>query len=369
VWAQVANVSHGANVAAEADFVSSPLALPEDISRTEVLWSDVKQALNDPCKFFVRRRLRANLDIYWQHHQTEEPFVPDGLELFQLREQWLSEALEHSAEESSAADFLQKQQSLGKLPVNSLGQVWSDDISEQLFPLAQQLVVEQQQPVAARGLIIRLEQAGNIQVIGELQEAFYTSDDAMAELIRYRLGGIRGKHLLDAWLDLVLASACGAGGSTNSADSSANDATVVRQARIYGLDKKTNRISQLVLKAPLQSEAINILEQCISWYWQCWSQPVALLPDLIWECFKTEMLDKLGGVAELIAEAQQKLIQKQLNSDFSSLHSHYVRRCLPELTNNLLQPESFDHWYQQCRPLFEPIWRHIKTETEAGGDY
>ena len=53
---------------------------PAELNKEQVLWPDVVQALTDPLKFFVRRRLKASLDSDWEQHDTSEPFAPAGLD-------------------------------------------------------------------------------------------------------------------------------------------------------------------------------------------------------------------------------------------------------------------------------------------------
>jgi exodeoxyribonuclease V gamma subunit len=373
IWADVANAAVPTSASennhseqkkdSQNTFVINSLPIPDEINQQEVNWQDVKQALLNPCKFFVQRRLRANLDIYWQHHQTEEPFVPDGLELFQLRQQWLqqqlSQAVDYPADQSF---FLEQQHALGKLPVNRLGAVWADDIQQEMTPLAQTLKAECIYPLDACALQLSIgDPDAKTRVIGELQQAYLAeennaalpvSDLNNAEIIRHRVGGIRGQHLLDAWLDLVLAAAAQPG--------------LVSHASVYGVvkgkDKKSSTIRKLVLKAPTQLQALDIVDQCLTLYWQCWQGPVDFIPDLLWESLLLSLSDKLDGDVELIEQEQQKLMLRQINSEFSPLHSVYIQRCLPELVEQLSQPDGFSCWYQQHYKLLADLHQHLRDD-------
>ncbi|WP_419810836.1 exodeoxyribonuclease V subunit gamma [Bacterioplanoides sp.] len=374
LWAQVANVSRGsinenrdpANALAMPEFLQQPLAIPDDIDTSEVHWQDVKEALANPAKFFVRRRLKSSLDMYWQQDQTEEPFAPNGLELYQLRQQWLSS---YDATVAETPDFLTRQQALGKLPVNQLGSVWSDDIQDELLPLAQTLAAQCQQPLDATTLQYTLAfehmvpdaldesqasaQSKSCRIIAELQQAYALSDaaDSDHQLIIYRTGAIRGEHLWQAWLDLLITSAARPG--------------LIQQARLYGLDKKAG-LMHYRLQAPSPALAQQRLPQLMSMYWMCWRQPQPLITDLLWHSLA---LPDASDDPDNWQEAWQKLLQKMINSEFSAFYDPYLLRCLPDIAQQLQDKTFAQRWLADYQPLLADIEQHlIRDDDECGSN-
>lgn len=339
IWAAVSNSREQTDV---ADFVPRALSIPAELERQEILWDDVKQALLNPARFFVRRRLRCGLDLFWQAQQTEEPFVPDSLELFQLREHWLEDfQVQHEAR------FLSRQQALGKLPVNNLGRVWAEQIEQQLLPLGHTLQAECDQPLEARTLQLTLAEG---RVIGELQQAFEQAAGHQ-QLIFHRVGGVRGQHVLSAWLDLVMASAAGA--------------SEVRQAVIYGLDKKSGAVIQYRLRAPAVHEAQALVQRAVDDYWQCWQQPLDFIIDVLWEHQQLMASGKYDQADEQ-QQARDKLLQQHLNNEYSPLADIYLQRCLPHLISQLQQPEFFQRWLEQYDVYVSSMAQHLLDDTSAG---
>ena len=370
VWADVANsggnhgksvagnisVNNSANNSSTADntaFLQHPLPIPEDIQTSDIHWQDVKQALLQPTRFFVQRRLRSNLDIYWQHHLTEEPFVPDNLELFQLRESWLV-----AYRQQQQSDYTERQQASGKLPVNQLGRVWSEDIGAQLSPMAEQLDQLCAQPLPAVTLQWQLH--NHSRVIAEVQDAFAFSTDNQAgddavtdnyghQYVYHRVGSIRGQHIWRVWLELVIAAAARPG--------------LIAQATLLGLDKKRG-LSVTVLRAPSQALAAEHVKQMVFWYWQCWQQPQPLIADLLWDDVGLQQTTNNDADGEALWQARQKHLHSQLNNEFSPLQDQYLRRCLPQLSEQLQQPEGYQQWLEPYQALFMDIANHLIEEGE-----
>jgi len=335
------------------EFLQYPLPIPEDIHTSDIHWQDVKQALLQPTRFFVQRRLRSNLDIYWQHHLTEEPFVPDNLELFQLRESWLE-----AYRQQQQSDYTERQQAGGKLPVNQLGRVWSEDIVAQLSPMAEQLDQLCAQPLPAVTLQWQLH--NNSRVIAEVQDAFVFTADVQVpddtvtdnyghQYVYYRVGSIRGQHIWRAWLELVIAAAARPG--------------LIAKATLLGLDKKRG-LSVTVLRAPSQALAAEHVKQMVSWYWQCWQQPQPLIADLLWDDVGLQQTTNNDADDDALWQARQKHLHSQLNNEFSPLQDQYLRRCLPQLSEQLQQPDGYQQWLEPYQAFFMDIANHLIEEVE-----
>ncbi|UTW46855.1 exodeoxyribonuclease V subunit gamma [Bacterioplanoides sp. SCSIO 12839] len=364
LWAQVANATETPE--SLTDFLQQPLDIPDDIDTSEVNWQDVKDALAHPARFFIQRRLKSSLDMYWQQEQTEEPFAPNGLELYQLRQQWMS-AYEQQGDEPS--DFLLRQQSLGKLPVNQLGSVWSEDIQDELSPLAQTLVVQCQHPVVATTLQYELSTPENenqrrCHIIAELQQAYHQSDQksdlgsADHQFIMYRTGAIRGEHLWRVWLDLLMVSAA--------------KPDFIQQAIVYGINKKDkksdeNGLVKYRLVAPSASLAKKRIEQLMSLYWRCWQQPQPFIAGLLWDSLLLPQHQE--GQAQDDSEtwqeawdAWQKLIQKMLNTDFSVFSDSYWLRCMPDMASQFQDETFVKQWLSDFQPFVRDIEQHLMTD-------
>lgn len=322
LWASVA-VAALAGTAEESGWQGVQLPEPAELNKEQVLWPDVVQALTDPLKFFVRRRLKASLDSDWEQHDTSEPFAPAGLDGYQLKHSWLQRMLAEPERLDNAAaeiqQFTRRQQALGQLPVHAIGKVWSDDITAGLMPLAQSLQVLTRQPMAARTLTVQLD---NTRIDGELQQAFVddASDDS-GYLVFSRAGSIRGRDIIQAWLQLVLASAAEPG--------------LIHSAQLLGTDKK-EPLQRLILRAPTPTVAQAQLRTALRWYWQCWCGPVLHLPDTLWQL--QQELNKISAKTEQEDEqneALDKWLQERLDSAYGELNFAYLQRCAPEFLQQL----------------------------------
>ncbi len=351
LWASVAAAAL-AGTEEESGWQGVQLPEPAELNKEQVLWPDVIQALTDPLKFFVRRRLKASLDSDWEQHDTSEPFAPAGLDGYQLKHSWLQRMLAEPERLDNAAaeiqQFTRRQQALGQLPVHAIGKVWSDDITAGLMPLAQSLQVLTQQPMAARTLTVQLD---NTRIDGELQQAFVeSSTDGSGYLVLSRAGSIRGRDVLQAWLQLVLASAAEPG--------------LIHSAQLLGTDKK-EPLQRLVLRAPTPALAQAQLRAALSWYWQCWCGPVLHLPDTLWQL--QQELAKISAktdVEDEQNEALDKWLQERLDSEFGELNSAYLQRCAPEFLQHL-DADRARKWLGKYGTLMQAAAEHQHVENGA----
>ncbi|WP_430462236.1 exodeoxyribonuclease V subunit gamma [Thalassolituus sp. LLYu03] len=361
VWAQVANAGllsagHGVTGHSAAEqaspWLTQALALPADLNQLQVLWSDVCQAMTDPMKFFMTRRLRATLDIHWQEHETEEPFAPGGLDFYLLKQEWLNRVMTNTGRlddvEADALVFTGRQQALGLLPVNQLGRVWSEGVATDVLPLAHTLFALTQQRMPSRALSYR---AGGCDISGELQQAFCEREgDDTGYLVLQRVGDIRGRDLLNAWLQLVLVAAAQPG--------------LISHAVLLGLGKEKNQkvLRRIVLKAPAQALAQAQVAQALIWYWQCWCQPLPHLPDTLWM-----LLNGIGNITQKTddPDEQQEALEKMLNEmaerESGELTSAYLQRCLPQFVSDDLL-NNHQQWLDDYGTLMRALSEHIVNE-------
>ncbi|PHS66406.1 MAG: exodeoxyribonuclease V subunit gamma [Thalassobium sp.] len=359
VWAEVAAQQSSPADAENDHFFSEPLTIPADIDTSQVAWEDVKQALADPLKYFVTRRLKASFDVYWQQHETEEPFALNGLDLYQLKDDWLQLAMAdiqqgHAKELSDELAFTRRQQALGQLPVNALGKVWSDNLIDYSRPLAHKIVALSEFRMDVRALTLTLEQGPEepCSVHGELQQAFVQQPtDSTGYLLYYRVGDLRGRHLLQAWLDALLVAAAAPG--------------TISHVRLLGLskDKGSVWLREVQLALPTGEEAIALVRQAVAWYWQCWCEPLAHLPDTLWSLIQAQerISEKHADDADAQADAMQKEISKLVEQDFGELASPYLQRCLPDFVAQL-QSQLPDQWLAEQGILLTSLKKYIKTD-------
>ncbi|MDO6805183.1 hypothetical protein Q4595_22215, partial [Wenyingzhuangia sp. 1_MG-2023] len=115
---------------------------------------------------------------------------------------------------------------------------------------------------------------------------------------------IRGKHLLAAWLELVLARQV--------------HGDAITHALVLGLDSK-QQVVQHRLDAPALQQANDILTACVAFYLQGWCQPQPLLPDLLWQLLQVE------------EEARDDVVAKATAQEFGELAAVSIVRCFPQL--------------------------------------
>jgi len=327
-----------ANRAAQA-FLTAPLNIPADLDTRTVAWKDIKEALLKPSAFFLRRRLKADLNLYWQEHTNEEPFNLDGLERYKLRNQLVDQAL--TGHDANVFEFTQQQQALGHLPVNNIGQVHGEGLVEDVAELIEALQSHLAAPAESRSLSIECEALipnvglTTTTIEGELQQIF------AGRLLHYRVGDIRGSHLLSLWLDLVFIVACDGGNSITGAD-------------IFGYNKK---LLEQHLSAPSHAEAVAYVQQCLALYWQHWCEPSDQLPDILWTLLKSD------------EEKHDKIIVEQLNRDIGEFAQIESQRCLPDLPRQLLDDELRASWLDKWQWLMSPIQAHdTSADSDSGFD-
>ncbi|MFP6790332.1 MAG: exodeoxyribonuclease V subunit gamma [Thalassolituus sp.] len=345
LWAAVANVGAqavDANRAAQA-FLTAPLNIPADLDTRTVAWKDIKEALLKPSAFFLRRRLKADLNLYWQQHTNEEPFNLDGLERYKLRNQLVDQAL--AGHDANVFEFTQQQQALGHLPVNNIGQVHGEGLVEDVAELIEALQSHLAAPAESRSLSVECEALipnvglTTTTIEGELQQVF------AGRLLHYRVGDIRGSHLLSLWLDLVFIVACDDGSDAGSK---------ITGADIFGYNKK---LLEQHLSAPSHAEAVAYVQQCLALYWQHWCEPSDQLPDILWTLLKND------------EEKHDKIIVEQLNRDIGEFAQIESQRCLPDLPRQLLDDELRASWLDKWQWLMSPIQAHdTSADSDSGFD-
>lgn len=348
LWAQVAKVGEGATVAV-SDWVTQPLALPEELNQDSAQLNDIVQALTHPAKFFVRRRLRAALETDWQEQDSNEPFGTDNLVKHKLKQEWLERVQTHPERlqylEADMQQFSQQQQALGRLPVHELGKHWGADIASTVKPLAEALPPLLATPLANTALSVHID---GTTILGELQQA-YLDEAQQGYLLFYRVGNIGGQHLLEAWLKLLLASLA-----------TQNSEHPISKAIVLGIDNKEGLI-RLELVAPTAAIAQVQLKQALNWYWLCWQTPIPHFPNMLWNLLNefTKAEEKSDNDAQL-RDKKDELIDKELDNEYSELNSPYSQRCLAGFIQKL--PENYERWLAEYAKIMAVLSAHIVRE-------
>lgn len=350
LWAQVAQADEEQTIVPHNWLAGSLLDIPTELNKNELQWHDVIQALSHPPQFFIRRRLQANLETDWQEQEVSEPFGTDKLVEYQLKSQWLKRVQQHPQllqdVRGDALVFSQQQQALGRLPVNQLGLEWGEKIADTLAPLAQSLLPLLDFPIENSAIQLTLSET---TIMGELQQAYQDPTTQQPYLLFYRVGRARGKHLLDIWLRLLLASL--------------NSEQPVLLAKLFTVEK--DGIELTTLAAPSAEIAQQQIEQALNWYWQSWREPLPHLPDSLWQA--------VTGMAKIAAnekldsddkryEAQENLVQTLLDSEYGELNDLYTTRCLAGFIAELPNRKAFARWLQDYATLMACLYQHQSTE-------
>ena len=334
LWSSVTNAEFSDSTI--LPFYESPLALPEEFSLNHVLWSDVKDALLKPADFFLRRRLRLSPELYFKDSNNEETFAPNNLENAILRTQWVEDQITSSAQTTHG--FTAREQALGHLPVNGLGILQSESFSRELDELVERLQGLCAQPLnntekddtsltITRDVILNSGEVVHCQVSGELTHCY------QRQLVHWRAGELRGQHLLDAWLDLVLVAAA--------------QPERIASAIVIGRDKTKGRLQEFEFNAPSQIEALAYIDHCIQYYRDAWQAPQPVMPGIMW------------ALSQAADDKKEKLILAAAENEFSEFNRTAMQLCRPELAQQLLSTDvadgdanAYDHWLEQYQWLW-----------------
>jgi exodeoxyribonuclease V gamma subunit len=316
LWADVANADHSDRE--NRPFYSEPVATPEGFSRKQVLWSDVKESLLKPAGFFLKRRLKLQPDLYMTQSRNEEIFQPDALENSQLKQRWMQDQLANMSAE--IPDFTYREQALGSLPVNALGDIYVSRVEQELTPLLADVkrFISGDADSGALTLVVSDPQATDVnnttvEISGEYAQCWNH------QLVYWRAGDLRGEHLLNLWLDFVFAVAAQPG--------------LVEMAVIVGGKKKPGEI---IFNAPSQDEAIRYVQQCLMHYFASWTSPQTALPGVQWALLRADDAKRMDT------------LKKQAESEFSEFNRTAMQRCHPDLAATLLAG-GLDDWLESHR--------------------
>jgi len=340
LWAQIA-ADAGEQTAVDSEFVVQPLVDDREVNiRLSPDIEDLKQCLGNPAKFFVQRRLKANLVHYWQDIPQDEVFALDSLQKYGLNQDLLEARIHHKYEQ-----YMARQKGSGLLPVG----VWADlalaesnrevdVIDEQLDQLERQGY----QLLSPQSHIIEL---GDYQLSATLDHIYGSQDQT--RVVHYRTGRANAKALLNQWVEhLVLCII--------------NDN--VQSALLIGrLKEELQGFEIPVIKA---DKAERILQDLLAFMDKSYCSPQGFFPQIAWDFLFTT---KIAPDEDKAAAKQAKVLTDALNSEFSELNDEYIRRCFPDVIAHWGLNQPSDSLQSLWLDLLQPLLDEVKTlDSDAG---
>ena len=269
--------------------------------------------------------------------RNEEIFQPDALENSQLKQRWMQDQLANVSAE--IPDFTYREQALGSLPVNALGDIYVSRVEQELAPLLADVkrFISGDADSGALTLVVSDPQAtdvnnSTVEISGEYAQCWNH------QLVYWRAGDLRGEHLLNLWLDFVFAIAAQPG--------------LVDMAVIVGGKKKSEEI---IFNAPSQEEAIHYVQQCLMHYFSSWTSPQTALPGVQWALLRADEAKRMDT------------LKKQAESEFSEFNRTAMQRCHPDLAATLLAG-GLDDWLESHRWIWALPEQYLQQSSnqEAG---
>lgn len=237
-----------------------------------------------PVAFLFKRKL----NLYFNDHQAltvnDEPFALDNLENYQQKQQLLTHLLTHSEQpnfhlERECERFYQQQRAEGKLPIAALGVLSLSLNQAEVLPIYHKVKLLSAAVVdnIELELVITLpEVEQQITLLGHIEGCYQDY------LLRYRVGNVRAKDVLSAWIEHLCLAAIGK----------------PRITHIIG----NNTHYQLGLVTDAQ-QATSELATLLSYFQQGQQQALPFFPELGWKIFpkiteKQAALSKMQGEFE-----------------------------------------------------------------------
>ncbi|MGF1726065.1 exodeoxyribonuclease V subunit gamma [Photobacterium nomapromontoriensis] len=208
-----------------------------------------------PVRYFFNRRLKVFFEPPMGVMEDDEPFVLNGLESYQLRDELLDLLLDARVEGRNEDEvyqvFAAEQKAAGNLPVAAFGEL--DLGATRLDVLA---LVAEVEPFVQRPLddhevdLSFIIEGETVQLQGWLKQRYSSG------LLRYRSGKIRAQDHLAAWFDHLCLAASGKGQETH----------------LIGTDK------HLLLHTVEPDQARAYLQEVLELYFEGLNQPLAYFP-------------------------------------------------------------------------------------------
>ncbi|MGC9494348.1 exodeoxyribonuclease V subunit gamma [Vibrio genomosp. F10] len=217
-----------------------------------------------PVQYFFNRRLKVSFEPPLPIMENEEPFVLNGLESYQLRDQLLDSLLDDRLKgnpnsQSIVERFVCEQRAQGKLPVGAFGDIEFETNraqAEELLETLSFLCGQRQDDVDVSLMIDVLGEGKNVQLHGWLTHHYQSG------LVRYRSGKIRSQDYLSAWIDHLLLSISG----------------ISKPTHIIGYDRKEGVVHELYPAIDDAKYAQDLLNEFVRLYYQGMTKPLCYFP-------------------------------------------------------------------------------------------
>ena len=279
-----------------------------------------------PVQYFFNRRLKVVFEPPLPVIEDDEPFVLNGLESYQMRDNLLEVLLEAQLKGSAEQqviieEFIAQQRAQGKLPVGAFGDIEFETNRVQTQELVEKLIWLCSCEAQDREVKLSFDTLGEgkpIELTGWLTQNYRSG------LIRFRSGRIRAQDYLSTWIDHLAMNAMGHNQCTH----------------MVGYDRKQG-IVHLTFPAIIDaSSAKSNLGELIRLYYQGMTTPLAYFPSTALACVEagfsrgswSEDEEKsLKKMAEIFNDGYQINGKKKLGEGSNT----YISRIWPKWSDEL----------------------------------
>lgn len=198
-YARASSAAQGERIA-PAPFLTEPLTdMPESLR--DITPQQFMRFFRNPAEYLLRHRLGIHLEESEGLLETVEPFVPDALQQYQLRNALVDDWQRGVCSE---ADALALARARGALPHGAAGAVWFASVWQEFAPFAAQLAAEVGEALPPQRVALRLDE---VRIAGSI-DGLHASEVGPQHL-SWRVGKIRPIDKLMLWLHHLLLHASG----------------------------------------------------------------------------------------------------------------------------------------------------------------
>ncbi|MFW7523775.1 exodeoxyribonuclease V subunit gamma [Vibrio ostreicida] len=223
-----------------------------------------------PVEYFFNRRLKVRFEPPLSVMQDNEPFVLNGLESYQMRDQLLETLLEHKLNGGKGSQvaierFISDLRAQGKLPVGAMGEIEFEINRVQTEELVEQLSLlcgNAEDDVEIKLTFDVLGQGRPVQLTGWLTHNYHSG------LVRFRSGKVRSQDYLSAWIDHLSIAAMG----------------YVKPTHVVGYDRKQGVVH---LSFPAMNDAKlahSSLSELVGFFYHGMTSPLPYFPNTALAC-------------------------------------------------------------------------------------
>lgn len=314
----------------QTPFFDDRLALPEELTgKPELDLADWLRFFRNPVAGFFRRRLRVQFAEREADLADSEPFWPNKLEQYQLRERLLRYQRLGVAADVWQARLLAE----GGLPDGEFGRLALTTDAENLAPLADAL---QRWPlVAAKRTTFHLD-LGSWTLLGSVGELYD------GQLVRHRVSKLKANWLVTIWLEHLALSAA---------------AQLRQPTQLLVLDN--GKLSCLQLGLLSIEDAQIQLQRWWQAFLQGMQQPLCLPLNTAWQWLENALTDtgELGDEAQQFQarEAARKIYLGDGQFVIGEVEDSYLARAFP-----VLEDEQWQQIAQWAPMLLLPLRMHLQ---------